>query len=466
MIRRRLSKYFPLGFFLADVLVLNLSFFLGLYLTFSSWSVFDQEHINFMITFNLCWALVFYFSHLFEIQRDYSITQSVKKVVIAIMWFIAAVSVYWVSTKPYWYSMEHIFYTMTLFSFAVIGWRIAFIYSLRHLRQRGFNIRKIIIVGMTEMGEELRKYFSVNSQLGYRFQGFFDPKINHNGVVGSIQDVYDFSVQKGTDIIFCCLPSLYNTEIKNLIDFAENNLIKIKVVSDLRAFADKHMEIQNYGTIPIINISSIPLDHAVNRVVKRIFDIAISFMVIVFILTWVIPLIGMLIKMQSPGPIFFKQLRHGKGNQDFDCWKFRTMRLNNNSDLKQTTWRTFMTSKGDPRITELGLFLRRNSIDELPQFINVFMGNMSVVGPRPHPIKLNEEFLPQIDRFIQRHAVKPGVTGLAQAKGFRGATDSFFKMYGRVKLDKFYVKNWSLFLDVKIIILTVISILHGNKNAY
>ncbi|MDA0194642.1 MAG: undecaprenyl-phosphate glucose phosphotransferase [Bacteroidetes bacterium] len=457
--RRRFSKYFPLGFYLTDLLLLNISFFIGMYLKFDSWSVFDQEHINLIITFNLCWSLVFYFSHLFEIQRDYTLTQSVKKVVIAIVWFIAAVSIYWVSTKSYWYSREHIFYTITLFSFSVIGWRIAFIYFLRYLRQRGFNFRNIVIVGMTEMGQELRKYFSVNSHLGYRFQGFFDPQTNRNGVVGSIKDVHDFSVQKGTDIIFCCLPSLYNIEVKNLIDFAENNLIKIKVVSDLRAFADKHMQIQNYGTIPIINISSIPLDDKVNRVVKRIFDIAVASIVMIFILSWLIPLIGMLIKIQSPGPIFFKQLRHGKNNQDFYCWKFRTMTLNVEADIKQAT-------KGDTRITEFGKFLRRSSIDELPQFINVFRGNMSVVGPRPHPIKLNEEFLPQIDRFIQRHAVKPGVTGLAQAKGFRGETDSFFKMYGRVKLDKFYVKNWSLFLDLKIIILTVISVLRGNENAY
>ena len=179
----------------------------------------------------------------------------------------------------------------------------------------------------------------------------------------------------------------------------------------------------------------------------------------IFILSWLVPLIGLLIKLESKGPVFFKQNRHGRNNKLFLCYKFRTMVVNQLSDTKQAT-------KNDPRITRVGSILRKTSIDEVPQFINVFLGSMSVVGPRPHPIKLNEEFAPQIDRFFQRHAVKPGITGLAQAKGFRGETSQFNDMYGRVKLDRFYVKNWSLFLDLKIIILTIISIIKSNENAY
>ncbi|MEL7146237.1 MAG: sugar transferase, partial [Bacteroidota bacterium] len=178
-----------------------------------------------------------------------------------------------------------------------------------------------------------------------------------------------------------------------------------------------------------------------------------------FLLSWIIPIIGFLIKLESKGPVFFKQHRNGKGNEKFLCWKFRTMRVNAEADTKQAT-------KDDPRITKIGSILRKTSIDELPQFINVLLGDMSVVGPRPHPVKLNEQFSPKIDRFIQRHAVKPGITGLAQAKGYRGETTQFSAMYGRVKLDRFYVKNWSLILDLKIIILTIFSIIKGQETAY
>ena len=163
--------------------------------------------------------------------------------------------------------------------------------------------------------------------------------------------------------------------------------------------------------------------------------------------------------MESRGPVFFKQKRHGKDNNFFLCWKFRTMTYQKNAEFKQAT-------KDDNRITKIGAILRKTSIDELPQFINVFLGDMSVVGPRPHPIKLNEEFQPKIDRFWQRHAVKPGITGLAQAKGFRGETAELSDMSGRVKLDRFYVKNWSLILDFKIILLTAMSIIKGDQNAY
>jgi lipopolysaccharide/colanic/teichoic acid biosynthesis glycosyltransferase len=196
-----------------------------------------------------------------------------------------------------------------------------------------------------------------------------------------------------------------------------------------------------------------------NRSVKRIFDILFSSLVIITVLSWLFPLIGLLIKWESKGPILFIQKRHGRGNKFFPCWKFRTMVVNNEADSKQAT-------KNDARITKVGAFLRKTSLDEVPQFFNVFLGNMSVVGPRPHPIKLNEEYSPKIDRFIQRHAVKPGVTGLAQAKGYRGETSLFSDMYGRVKLDRFYVRKWSLFFDVQIIFLTIYSIIWKNENAY
>ena len=192
---------------------------------------------------------------------------------------------------------------------------------------------------------------------------------------------------------------------------------------------------------------------------KRIFDITFSMLVITFILSWLMPLIGLIIKLDSKGPVFFRQLRTGKDNHNFWCWKFRTMHMNGDADSKQAT-------KGDPRITRIGSILRKTSLDELPQFFNVLSGDMSVVGPRPHPIMLNEKFSPIIEKFKNRHYVKPGITGLAQAKGFRGETATIHTMKNRVKLDRFYIENWSILLDVKIIMLTMFSLMKGDENAY
>ena len=176
-------------------------------------------------------------------------------------------------------------------------------------------------------------------------------------------------------------------------------------------------------------------------------------------MSWLVPLIALLIKLDSKGPVFFRQKRSGKNNHNFYCFKFRTMRVNGEADIVQA-------SRNDSRITRIGAFLRRTSLDELPQFYNVLRGEMSVVGPRPHMINHTIEFSEKIDNFWQRQSVQPGITGLAQAKGYRGETNTALKLKNRIKLDRFYVDNWSFLFDIRIIILTVFSLLERNENAY
>lgn len=194
-------------------------------------------------------------------------------------------------------------------------------------------------------------------------------------------------------------------------------------------------------------------------VVKRALDLSISLGLVIFVFSWLFPIIGIIIKVTSKGPIFFQQLRHGKDNVPFYCFKFRTMYVNDQADVKQAT-------KDDPRVTWIGKFLRKSSLDELPQFFNVILGDMSIVGPRPHAVPMNYKFSAEIDNFMFRHTVKPGITGLAQAKGFRGETRDFYDIYSRCKLDIFYVNNWSPFLDLKIIFWTIISLLIDKDKAY
>jgi putative colanic acid biosynthesis UDP-glucose lipid carrier transferase len=192
---------------------------------------------------------------------------------------------------------------------------------------------------------------------------------------------------------------------------------------------------------------------------KRIFDLAISIFTLVFVLSWLFPIIAILIKLDSKGSVFFKQLRHGKDNQLFYCYKFRTMVKNNDADTKQAT-------VNDARITRIGKFLRKSSLDELPQVFNVILGDMSIVGPRPQAVPMNLEFAKEIDNFMSRHQVKPGITGLAQSKGYRGEISSFVELYSRYRLDNFYVRKWNIMFDIKIVIETAVSLLSKSEKAY
>jgi len=457
--KRRYSKFFPFAFLIFDLLSLNIGVMLANLIRFGQPFYFNDQYVILHGFLNVSWIVIFYVTRLHESNRESKLLDVVNKVLLALVINLSLTFALWVGMKAYFYSREHLFYTFLFFSALIICWRIGFYYFIRFYRKKGYNIRNIVVVGLGPTAINLVEYINKTPELGYVFHGYFDNHEDNDSLLGNVSTLEDYCDSKNIDLIFCCLPKLYDEEIKRIVDFAENNLIKIKVISRFSNIANKNLSIQKYGEIPVINVSSIPLDSAYNRFVKRAFDLVFSSLVMLFLLSWIVPLIGFLIKLESKGPVFFKQDRNGKGNEKFLCWKFRTMRINAESDTKQAT-------KGDPRITKIGAILRKTSLDELPQFVNVFLGDMSVVGPRPHPIKLNEEFLPKIDRFIQRHAVKPGITGLAQAKGYRGETSHFSAMYGRVKLDRFYVKNWSLILDLKIIILTVISIIKGQETAY
>jgi exopolysaccharide biosynthesis polyprenyl glycosylphosphotransferase len=202
-----------------------------------------------------------------------------------------------------------------------------------------------------------------------------------------------------------------------------------------------------------------PLQVMVNRMMKRSFDIAFSLLVILLIFPFVYPIIALLIKLDSSGPVLFKQPRSGKKNKMFLCYKFRTMYVNNEANAKQA-------SKGDSRITKVGAFLRKTSLDELPQFFNVLFGHMSVVGPRPHMLKHTEEYSKMIEKYLERHFITPGITGYAQVNGFRGETNDSLKMKKRLEYDTWYIENWSFVLDIKIIFMTVMNMIKGEENAF
>src|SRR5690606_26667285 len=252
---------------------------------------------------------------------------------------------------------------------------------------------------------------------------------------------------------------LTNEQINEVVDFADNNLKVLKFLPDNKDIYTKKLQYDYYGYLPVLSLRRIPIEDPLNQFTKRVFDLALSLFVLIFILSWLTPLLAILIKLETKGPVFFKQRRNGLDYKEFYCYKFRSMRINPQADLEQI-------SKNDPRVTRIGRIMRKTSIDELPQFINVLKGEMSVVGPRPHMVSHTEMYAERVDKFMVRHFIKPGITGLAQISGFRGEVDSEHHIINRVKYDIFYLENWSLLLDLKIIFQTIYNAVRGDKQAY
>ena len=272
-------------------------------------------------------------------------------------------------------------------------------------------------------------------------------------------EVESFVLENEVDEIYCTLPGTNDAKIVRLLNFAEKHMIRFYIVPEFYRNLKKSLVMEVLESIPLLTVRREPLQAAYNRALKRTFDIVFSLLVLITIYPILYIVIGILIKMSSPGPVLFKQKRTGLYGQDFKCYKFRTMRVNPQADSLQAV-------KDDPRKTRVGDFLRRTNLDEFPQFINVLRGEMSVVGPRPHMLKHTEQYSALIDKYMVRHLVKPGVTGWAQVTGYRGETKNLEQMEGRVKRDVWYIENWSFFLDLKIIVVTVLNMFKGEKNAY
>lgn len=316
------------------------------------------------------------------------------------------------------------------------------------------DLRHIVVLGKNKKTSQLMNMFNKHKEYGYVVLKQFSPKEpNFN-----VDDFFKYAKDQNVDEIYSSIKELKNEEIAELVNYADNNLIKLKFIPDNKEIFTKDLKLDYYEYFPILSLRELPLDDSLNRFYKRFFDIAFSLFVVVFILSWLMPIIGILIKLDSKGPIYFRQNRPGFKEEGFGCYKFRTMRINNTTEESAT--------KNDSRITRVGVILRRTSIDELPQFINVLLGNMSVVGPRPHLWRQNQEYNTTIQKYMLRHHVNPGITGLAQAKGYRGEIVKEEEIINRTRYDIFYIENWSILLDLKIIFQTVFNVIKGQEKAY
>ena len=352
----------------------------------------------------------------------------------------------------------------TAFFFCLAAYRLTFREVLKWYRRHGGNSRTIILIGSDENMHELYGEISIDPAYGFRIKGYFAPATSlvypdTVPYLGNVDDVIPWIRQNGVEMVFCGLSSSYGQQILPVINYCENHFIHFFSVPSIRNYLKRRMYMQLIGNTPVLTIRREPLADIQNRLIKRTFDILFSGLFLCTFFPIIYIIVGVAIKLSSPGPVFFKQKRTGINGREFWCYKFRSMRVNADADRLQATLH-------DPRKTRVGEFIRKTSIDELPQFINVFRGDMSVVGPRPHMLKHTEQYSRIIDKYMVRHLVKPGITGWAQVNGFRGETSELWQMEGRVKLDIWYLEHWTPALDLFIIYKTIKNAIHGEKEAY
>lgn len=343
-------------------------------------------------------------------------------------------------------------------SFVLIAFfKFSIYYLLQKYRSEfGANVRTVIILGVNKKTLALENFFKNKPGYGYSHIKTFDIKKTNESDLNSC---FEFILDNHIDEIYCSVSEFSNSQINSIVDFADNNLKTLKFLPDNKEIYSKKLKYEYYDYIPILSLRNIPLEVPINEFLKRGFDIIFSSLVIVCILSWLTPILALFIKMESRGPVFFKQTRNGINFKEFDCYKFRSMKPNKEANLSQAT-------RDDQRVTKIGKFMRKTSIDELPQFFNVLFGDMSVVGPRPHMVSHTTMYAKRIDKFMVRHFVKPGITGLAQISGYRGEITSDKDIIGRVKYDIFYIENWSLLLDLKIVLKTLLRAVKGEEKAY
>ena len=340
-------------------------------------------------------------------------------------------------------------------TFLLCGWRLLFREILNIMRAKGYNTRRAAIIGLNDSGLKLKEQLQQHPEFGIQFKGFYDDRcpnriakdFSEDKIEGTFEDLLVKTRAGEYDILFIALPLKAQERIARILEGCGDTTASIHIIPDFFTYNLLHARMGSVGSVQTVSVYETPI-MGFNDTFKRLFDISFSLVALVLI---AIPMlfIGGAVKLTSPGPVIFKQVRYGLDGKKILVWKFRSMTsMDNGAKVVQA-------KKGDARITAVGAFIRKTSLDELPQFINVLQGRMSVVGPRPHAVAHNEEYRKLISYYMLRHKVRPGITGWAQINGFRGETDTLDKMEGRVAYDLEYIRNWSLWMDIRIIFLTV-----------
>lgn len=439
----RYSQYIKRINIVSDFVILNGCYTAVFYYKFGAF----HPPFTFMLMYiNIAWFFATSIVKPYDVSRTSSFMRVLRTSVWVLLVHMLLVFAYYVFEQAHRYSRELLLMMYSGLFIATFIYKLIFHLGIRYARRKGWNYRNIIIVTQEDNPVQLQSFLSTHPEYGYRVNKVVkvvDPADNNYH-----EELKEYCLKNGVHEIFYSMSLVNYDTLADLMNFAEENLIRMRLIADFKWVTFRDLELERYGEIPVMKVHTSPLDDWDKQLAKRIFDIIFSFAIMALLLSWLLPLLALLIKLDSKGPAFFRQRRTGRDNKWFWCYKLRTMYVNEHSDTRQAT-------QNDDRITPFGKFLRNSSFDELPQFFNVFIGDMSVVGPRPHMLKHTEDFSAEVDKFMSRHKIKPGITGLAQSKGYRGETDELEKKKNRVKLDLFYMNNWSFFFDIKIIFNTI-----------
>nr|WP_317169034.1 undecaprenyl-phosphate glucose phosphotransferase [Poritiphilus flavus] len=415
-----------------------------------------QSPVLFHLYISLGWIIIAIKSRYYEIYRYTKVTNVLIKIFTQFVFFLLILYSFIGFFKQPLMSRLALaqYFAYLLITLSVIK-LLSYVLLMNYRKRVKGNLRNVVVIGDNKKMSQLIKVFNERTEFGYHFMRQFSPK--DEGF--SPMSCFVYIMENNVDEIYCSVAELSDEEITDFIDLADNNLKTLKFLPDNRKIFAKKLKFEYYDYLPILSLRDIPLHNTIDAFVKRSFDIVFSLFVIFGLLIWIAPLLALLISLESRGPVFFIQNRTGFDNREFQCFKFRSMTMNKEADRLQA-------GKNDMRVTKIGKFIRKTSIDELPQFYNVLWGNMSVVGPRPHMVKHTDEYANKVDKYMLRHFVKPGITGLAQVRGYRGEIEKDSDIQNRIKFDIFYVENWSFFLDLKIIVQTVLNAISGEEKAY
>jgi len=439
-------------YLLTDLIILNLSIFV--IVSISDVMTFRDYHVlsSYMLHANLSWVITYFILSKNNLFLRDGYFNRVKRITYRVFNFVVVALVLAYLFMPrITYSRVFLLEYSALFYLGKLVYYYFLYRYLTILREKGIHVNRAIIVGRNETAKNLNRLIEFNPTLGYKFIGYVsDENYRDKEIIGKTHELEKLIREHQIEIVFVSL-SLFNESLtsKEYLRICNRTGVRLRFVPDNQQWFKKTTNMEKVGQLVMVNPQEIPLDNFESQFSKRMFDIVFSSLVILLLLSWLLPILAIVLKLNSKGPVFFVQKRTGINNKTFKCLKFRSMKVNSESDIKQAV-------DGDSRITALGNFMRKSNIDELPQFFNVLFGHMSVVGPRPHMLKHTDQYSGLIDGYLVRHYIKPGITGYAQISGYRGETDELWKMERRVQYDMNYLENWNFWWDLKITLMTII----------
>jgi len=461
---RQFKYYLQISLIIFDFFILNFVFLItGFIFKEKIGLLTSNSYVEFWMVLNLCWLLLSFSTRTYSTNNIINFESFTKRTAQVFLIWVIFILFYLFFLRKFEISRFFIFITLIDFAIGLLFNRFVYLGILYHFKTKDFLLKKILIVGYNETAKKLETYFEeegINSKLlGFTEDEQNITELSKHPILSGISNTIEIAKELNVEEIFSTITPEQNKYIYKLMNIAEKECIRFKIVPDFSLFINKPVYIDYIRDMPILSLRSEPLDDVGNRIKKRALDAIVSFLVVVFILSWLIPILGLLIYLESKGPIIFSQMRTGKNNKSFRCYKFRSMRVNNESDVKQAT-------KNDLRITRVGKFIRKTSLDEFPQFLNVLRGEMSIVGPRPHMVRHTEDYSKIVDQFMIRQFLKPGITGWAQVNGYRGEISDSEQLKMRVHSDLWYLENWTIWLDLRIILLTVYKVFKGDEKAF